>query len=126
MKLNLAGGIVAAILLVALILAYGALFTVYQTRQALVVRLGKPLRVEAEPGLHVKMPLVDSVIYVDKRILDIENSSQEILASDSKPLIVMICAALAATVIVLGIMWTTNTRYDGASDRPVAEQPQRQ
>jgi hypothetical protein len=42
--------------------------------------------------------------------------------SDSKALIVMICAALAATVIVLGIMWVNNTRYDGVSDRPVAEQ----
>jgi hypothetical protein len=45
-------------------------------------------------------------------------------ASDSKPLIVMICAALAATVIVMGIMWMNNTRYDGASPTPVAEQPQ--
>ena len=41
---------------------------------------------------------------------------------DSKPLIVMVAAALAATVIVLGIMWMNNTRYDGASPRPVAEQ----
>jgi hypothetical protein len=47
-------------------------------------------------------------------------------AGDAKPLIVMICAALAATVIVLGIMWVNNTRYDGASGRPVAEQQQKQ
>ena len=40
MRLNLVGGIVAAVIIVALIIAYGALFTVYQTRQALVVRLG--------------------------------------------------------------------------------------
>ena len=73
MKLNLAGGVIAAILLVALILAYGALFTVYQTRQALVVRLGQPVRVVTEPGLHFKIPLIDSVISVDKRILDLEN-----------------------------------------------------
>jgi membrane protease subunit HflC len=71
-----------------LIIGYSSLFTVYQTRQALVVRLGNPLRIETQPGLHFKMPLVDSVIYVDKRILDLENSAQEILASDSKPLIV--------------------------------------
>jgi hypothetical protein len=36
----------------------------------------------------------------------------------------MICAAFAATVVVLGIMWANNTRYDGASSRPVAEQQQ--
>jgi hypothetical protein len=43
---------------------------------------------------------------------------------DSKPLIVMVAAALAATVIVLGIMWMNNTRYDGGSPGPVAEQQQ--
>jgi hypothetical protein len=46
-------------------------------------------------------------------------------ADDSRPLIVMICAALAATVVVLGIMWVNNSRYDGASDRPIAEQQSR-
>ena len=44
----------------------------------------------------------------------------------ARPLIVMICAALAATAVVLGIMWVNNTRYDGASGRPVAEKQQRQ
>ena len=88
MRLGFAGVAVIILALIVLIAGYGALFTVYQTRQALVVRLGKPLRVETEPGLHFKVPLIDSVIYIDKRILDIENSPQEILASDSKPLIV--------------------------------------
>jgi membrane protease subunit HflC len=88
MKLNLAGGILAAIILVALILAYGALFTVYQTRQALVVRLGQPVRVVTAPGLHFKIPLIDSVIHVDKRILDLENPAQEVIASDQKRLVV--------------------------------------
>ena len=40
---------------------------------------------------------------------------------DSKPLIVMVAAALAATALVLGIMWMNNARYDGTSPRPVAE-----
>jgi modulator of FtsH protease HflC len=42
------------------------LFTVSQTQQALVVRLGKPVREITEPGLNVKMPFIDSVIYIDK------------------------------------------------------------
>jgi len=88
MRLNLAGGVLAAIILVALILAYGALFTVYQTRQALVVRLGQPVRVVTEPGLHFKIPLIDSVIHIDKRILDLENPAQEVIASDQKRLVV--------------------------------------
>ena len=62
MRLNLVGGIVAALLVVALIVAYSTLFTVYQTRQALVVRLGDPVRVITEPGLNFKIPMLDSVI----------------------------------------------------------------
>jgi membrane protease subunit HflC len=88
MRLGFVGGVLIVLALIVLIIGYSSLFTVYQTRQALVVRLGNPLRIETKPGLHFKMPLVDSVIYVDKRILDLENSAQEILASDSKPLIV--------------------------------------
>ena len=72
----------------ALIVAYGTLFTVYQTRQALVVRLGQPVRVVTDPGLHSKIPLIDSVISIDKRILDLENPAQEVIASDQKRLVV--------------------------------------
>ena len=42
MRLNLVGGLVAVLIIVLLIVAYGTLFTVAQTRQALVVRLGHP------------------------------------------------------------------------------------
>jgi modulator of FtsH protease HflC len=88
MRPNLIGGIVAALLVVALIVAYSSLFTVYQTRQALVVRLGDPKRVVTEPGLNYKLPLLDSVIHIDNRILDLENPAQEVIASDQKRLVV--------------------------------------
>ena len=88
MRFNLAGGIIAALVLVLLLVAYGATFTVYQTDQAIVVRFGQPIRVVTEPGLNFKIPLTDSVIYVDKRILDLENPAQEVIASDQKRLVV--------------------------------------
>ncbi len=101
MRLGLAGGIVAVLALAAVILGYSAIFTVYQTQQALLVRLGQPVGAPiTEPGLHFKMPLIDSVIYIDKRILDLESSSsvsgatsasrhgQEVIASDQKRLVV--------------------------------------
>jgi membrane protease subunit HflC len=88
MRLNLAGGIVAALAILALIVAYGAIFTVYQTRQAIIVRLGEPIRVVTEPGLHFKVPFIDSVISIDNRILDLENPAQEVIASDQKRLVV--------------------------------------
>jgi modulator of FtsH protease HflC len=88
MRLNVAGGVIAALIIVALIIAYGSIFTVYQTRQALVVRLGEPIRVVTQPGLHFKIPLIDSVIQIDNRILDLENPAQEVIASDQKRLVV--------------------------------------
>ena len=81
MKPSLAGGALAIVLLIVLVVAYSTFFTVYQTRQALVVRLGQPVRVITEPGLNAKIPFIDSVIYIDKRILAIESPAQEVIAS---------------------------------------------
>ena len=82
-------GIVALILFGLLaIAAYSSLFVVRQTEQALVVRLGEPVRVITEPGLNFKVPLIDTVISIDKRILDLENPAQEIIAADQKRLVV--------------------------------------
>ena len=72
----------------ALIIGYSSLFTVYQTQQALVLRLGSPLPPITVPGLNVKAPFIDSVVYIDKRILDLEAPSQEVIASDQKRLVV--------------------------------------
>ena len=88
MRVNVIGGVFVVLIVAALIIAYSALFTVYQTQQALVVRLGKVVRVVNEPGLHVKMPFVDNVISIDKRILDLEAPTQEVIASDQKRLVV--------------------------------------
>ena len=88
MKLNVAGGVIAVFIVAALIVGYSSLFTVYQTQQALVVRLGQPVHVISDPGLHFKAPFIDSVIGIDKRILDLEAPAQELIASDQKRLVV--------------------------------------
>jgi len=82
-------GIVALfVLFVVVIVGYSSVFTVAQTEQVLVVRLGEPIRVVTEPGLNFKAPFIDTVISIDKRILDLENPSQEMIASDQKRLVV--------------------------------------
>jgi modulator of FtsH protease HflC len=82
-------GIVALfVLLAVLVIGYSSMFTVDQTEQALVVRLGEPVGVVTDAGLHFKAPFVDTVIPIDKRILDLENPSQEVIASDQKRLVV--------------------------------------
>src|SRR5215471_13398928 len=81
-------GIVALILLfVVAIVAYSSLFTVQQTEQTIVLRFGEPVDVVTDPGLHFKAPW-NSVINIDKRILDLENPSQEVIAFDSRRLVV--------------------------------------
>ena len=88
MKLGILGGAAVVVLIVAAILAYSSMFTVYQTQQALVVRLGQPVRGITQPGLNFKVPLIDAVIVIDKRILDLENPAQEVIASDQKRIVV--------------------------------------
>ena len=88
MKTGIAGGVILVLAIVAAIVAYGSLFTVYQTKQAIVVQLGRPVRVVTEPGLNLKVPLFQSVISIDKRILDLESPAQEVIASDQKRLVV--------------------------------------
>ena len=81
-------GIVALLaLLLVMIVAYMSLFTVQQTEQTIVLQFGKPVDVVTDPGLHFKAPW-NSVINIDKRILDLENPSQEVIASDQKRLVV--------------------------------------
>jgi modulator of FtsH protease HflC len=88
MKSGITGGVLLVIGLAVLIIGYSSLYAVYQTQQALIVRLGQPVRVVTDPGLHVKVPFIDSVITVDRRILDLEAPAQELIASDQKRLVV--------------------------------------
>src|SRR5215218_10548249 len=88
MKSPVTGVASLLLLFVVLIIAYSSVFTVSQTEQVLVVRLGEPVRVVTDPGLNFKAPFIDTVISIDKRILDLENPSQEVIASDQKRLVV--------------------------------------
>jgi membrane protease subunit HflC len=78
MRPGYVGIVIAILLLIAAIIGYSTFFTVYQTRQALVVRLGEPVRVITEPGLNVKIPFIDNVIYIDKRILAVESQAHDL------------------------------------------------
>ena len=69
-------------------LGIASLFTVHQTKQALVLQFGDPRRVVTEAGLHFKMPFVQNVIYIDKRILDLDSPAEELIAADQKRLVV--------------------------------------
>ena len=81
------GGLGLVIVIILAIVAYSGLFIVDQTNQALVLRFGNPVRVATEPGIYAKIPLIDNVVMLDKRLLDIESPPIEVIARDRKRLV---------------------------------------
>ena len=87
-------GVLAAILAAALIvLALTSTYTVRETEQALVLRLGEPVRVvneagDEDPGLHFKVPFVDEVVFLEKRNVEFDMAPEEIQAADQERLVV--------------------------------------
>jgi membrane protease subunit HflC len=76
----------AAAFVVVLVVASASIFTVQQTQQALVLRFGEPVAgrgLITDPGLHFKIPFIETIVYLDNRILDLEAPKQEVLASDN-------------------------------------------
>jgi len=65
-----------------------ALFQVPQWMQAIVVQLGDPVRTVQEPGLYLKLPFIQNVIYFDKRLLDYDASPKELLTKDKQQLVI--------------------------------------
>jgi membrane protease subunit HflC len=84
-------GLTAAVIVVVLLLVvgYSATFFVHQSQNAVVVRFGKLVDVvENDPGLHWRIPFVDRVTYIDRRVINIDAPSFELLTSDQKFLVV--------------------------------------
>jgi membrane protease subunit HflC len=74
---------------VGLIVIFSSLFTVHQTEQALVLQWGEPKAVVTEPGIHLKAPWpFQNVLYVDKRVLNLDLPTEEVIAQDKKRLVV--------------------------------------
>jgi modulator of FtsH protease HflC len=77
-----------AAIFVVVVLGLSSLFTVDQTDQALVTQFGQPIKVIQDPGLHAKVPFVQTVIDFDRRLLDLNVPSEEVILGDQRRLIV--------------------------------------
>jgi len=103
MRRSIFSGLGLVIIAAIAFVAYLSVFVVSQTEQALVLRFGDPVRVinapatpqstpadvsDGKPGLYTKLPLIDNVVYFEKRILDLDSPPLEIIASDQKRLVV--------------------------------------
>ncbi len=80
----LIGGVAVVVLA---ILLFGALYTMNQAQQAIVFQFGEPKRVVREPGLKIKMPFIQNVIFYEKRLLDVDPPAEEVILADQKRLV---------------------------------------
>jgi membrane protease subunit HflC len=79
--------IIGAVLVVGGILMMSSFFIVDQTEQALVLQLGEVRRVIRQPGLWIKRPFIENVVFYDNRVLDFEPPHEEVIVSDQKRLV---------------------------------------
>ena len=70
------------------IVIYLSLFIVKEINQAIVLQFGDPKRIITTPGLQVKIPFIQNVVFLDRRILSLDPAPEEVIASDQKRLIV--------------------------------------
>jgi membrane protease subunit HflC len=82
--LTLVGVVIAIVIAVGL----SSVYTVHQTQQAMVLQFGNPVVVVRTPGLHWKIPVLQNVVYFDKRLLDFDADPQEVILQDQKRLVV--------------------------------------
>ena len=75
------------IIIVLGVIAYLSLFTVKEINQAIVLQFGDPKRIITEPGLKMKIPFIQNVVFLDRRILSLDPPPEEVIASDQKRLI---------------------------------------
>ncbi len=70
------------------VLVFFSVFIIKEVNQAIVLQFGDPKRIIVEPGLNFKIPFIQNVVYLDKRILNLDTPPEEVIASDQKRLIV--------------------------------------
>jgi len=82
------GKFIIPIIIALAIITYLSLFTVKEINQAIVLQFGNPKQVITEAGLQWKIPFVQNVVFLDRRILSLDPAPEEVIASDQKRLIV--------------------------------------
>ncbi|CAI28294.1 Hflc protein [Ehrlichia ruminantium] len=78
-------GILAAIMVIVLL---NSVFIIDESHQSIVLQFGRVVRQINTSGLYFKIPVIQKVVYFDKRIIDISPDSREVIAADQKRFIV--------------------------------------
>lgn len=82
------GTLLIVLIVAILFLANLSLFIVDETKQAIVLQFGKPIRTIGEPGLNWKIPFIQNVVFFEDRLLVYDAAPTEIITKDKKTLIV--------------------------------------
>ena len=82
------GKLILPVLIVLGLTAFFSIFIVKEVNQAIVLQFGDPKRIILKPGLNFKLPFIQNVVFLDKRILNLDTPPEEVIASDQKRLIV--------------------------------------
>ena len=83
-----ANKIILPLIIVIAATAFFSIFIVKEINQAIVLQFGDPKRIILKPGLNFKIPFIQNVVFLDKRILNLDTPPEEVIASDQKRLIV--------------------------------------
>ena len=83
-----AGKIILPIIVVIAATIFFSVFIVKEINQAIVLQFGDPKRIILKPGINFKIPFIQNVVFLDKRILNLDTPPEEVIASDQKRLIV--------------------------------------
>ena len=82
------GKVIVGIVVAIAVVAFFSIFIVKEVNQAIVLQFGDPKRIISKPGLNFKIPFIQNVVYLDKRILNLDSAPEEVIAADQKRLIV--------------------------------------
>ena len=82
------GKFLLPIIIVLAATAFFSIFIVKEINQAIVLQFGDPKRIISKPGINFKIPFIQNVVFLDKRILNLDAPPEEVIASDQKRLIV--------------------------------------
>jgi len=75
-------------IVVIVVLFFQSVIIVKETNQAIVLQFGDPKKIITNAGLNFKLPFIQNVVYLDKRVLNLDNPPEEVIASDQKRLII--------------------------------------
>ena len=79
---------IVPVIIVVGVFLFQSLFIVQEINQAIVLQFGDPKKIITKAGLNFKLPFIQNVVFLDKRVLNLDNPPEEVIASDQKRLII--------------------------------------